>query len=328
MKNVLLSALISSSLILHADGPAHAQTKPSAAPAKVRMTIDKKPLPAAGPRAMTIKIAGIGDKLGALPEQVSARLYEFNSTITFAQQTRRDMTKSGIDLDGFNYIGDGLAGYTRTAMRVDFGRVQKLVLWKPSLSGDAAQNFIEKVASDSQMKPLPIKGGFRFRIDHVNYYVRRVGSWTRNVPAKFRTDFSQVGSRTVETSPAKSFEEPAGIEIGIMDFDWLALNVTQDEAMLKVIQEGRLVKGMRAIEAYLSMRDYKLYRSKDSSGGETWTWTDRKVEQQSMDVFSGNFGEFTQTHYASTEKMQARVKIDKGVVVSIEDDEVLNTLPK
>ena len=65
-----------------------------------------------------------------------------------------------------------------------------------------------------------------------------------------------------------------GIEIGIEDDDWQALNVCKDANMLKAIQEGRLVKGMRPVEAYLAMQGHQLYRQKI---GEkyVWTWTDR-----------------------------------------------------
>lgn len=277
----------------------------------------------AQPRNLTIKLAVIGTRLGALPEEAAGRVWTIDSDLPLIETVRRDFTKSGVDLKGFNYIGDTIAGFNRTALCVDNGRVQKLILCKPTLSKDAARQLIEKIASDSQSAPKKVDGRVTFKIKGISYYAKPVGSWTKKTP-EVRHPVMGGGER-VEAGRIDS--GPFGIEIGVQDSDWLVMNVATDKEVMKAIQEGRLAKGMRPIEAFLAMRDFKLYRQKVGDV-PTWTWTDKKVEMVDMTTFSGDLGSnLTMTKYSAKEKIVAKCTFADGKVDSIEDEETLSKPP-
>lgn len=301
-------------------------TYPSTRPiSKPRLTADKQPLPDAAPRVAIVKIPVIGTHLDALPEDVCDKVWQLDSELEYVTETRAFMNDSGIDLSGFNYLGNGVGNFTRTVMDVENGRVRKIILFDHNLSSYVAMATMRKIASNTQERVRSGKRGgedFVFRVKGVHFYERLVGHWSQDT-AEERHPTMNGGVNVV---PGRHSEGPCGIEVGITDDDWKAMNVCSDPRMLKAIQDEQLLIGMRPVEAYLAMKSHRLYRQQ-SGQSAVWTWTDSTVELQGYSDVSDVFGTHTVTTYAKEEHPVARVTFKNGVVDSIEDETELRSPP-
>ncbi|MGC4032178.1 MAG: hypothetical protein QM754_10695 [Tepidisphaeraceae bacterium] len=299
--------------------------KPQGPVEKPRLTIDKQELPPAVPRGLNYKLGVIGNKLDALPEEVCSKLFSFGADVPMVQQTRRDMTKTGIDFEGFNYFGEGVSGFARTVLMVDRGRVQKLILAKPSFTREAAQLVVEKIVSDSQVAPKKDGDRVLFKIQGIRYYIRPVGHWEKITPGGTKQILG--ASARTEKMPDKKVEGPGGLEIGVTDFDWIALHITSDKEKLDSILKGKLMMGMSFAEAYAAMRGFKCYRDGQGKLDQVWTWTAKEVEEGDTSVLMGDFGTYSRTVYNRTEKLRARATFKDGLVVKIENEETMIAPP-
>ncbi|MGN6728176.1 MAG: hypothetical protein ACTHLZ_19835 [Tepidisphaeraceae bacterium] len=298
---------------------------PAAAPIKPRLTSDKQPLPDASPRVAIIKIPVIGTHLDALPEDVCDKVWALDSELDYVTETRNHMNEAGIDLTGFNYVGNAGGGFTRTVMDVENGRVRRLILFNRNLSASLADTTLRKIASNTQERVKRGKNAedFVFRVKGVHFYERLVGHWSHDTADERHPNMNGG----VNIVPGTHQEGPCGIEVGITDEDWAILNVCTDPKMLKAVQEQRLVIGMRPVEAYLAMKTHRLYRQY-APGAITWTWTDTTVDLQGYSDVSDNFGSFRVVHFVNSEHPIARVAFKDGLVAKIEDETELLAPPK
>ncbi len=276
---------------------------------KPRVTSDKKPLPDAVEQRITTKLALIGTRLGGLPEEVSPQLWELNSDLEVVKAARRQFNDAGLDLKDYDYLAGGVAGSTRALVDIEDGRVRRLMLIYPGMTAEVAQDRMRKLAGDASERPEQIGNlGCRFVVEGSYYFARGAGRWEKTKGAE-RGVFS--------SSSAKTTGGPIALEVGVDRMDWYVTHTCKDEATLTAVREGRLVSGMRMVEAYLAMRSYELLREKVGDTEEKWTWTKDRVEVKEIDVFVTDYGSMARGRVSKTKETIMTAEFRDGVLVSV-----------
>jgi len=301
-KNILLTVLSAGLLVLSTDAE---EPQP-------RLTTDKQPLPKAGERKLDVKLQTVGRRLGALPEEASPRIWEIKGDLEFVRATRRAFTEAGADLKNYDYVGDGFAGATKSAFDVDHenGRVRRILLLSPGTTGTTWQSRIEKIAMDSDEKPMQSADMTTFKVDGVQIYMYLHGKWEK----------TKLGERGYFTqSETKKISGPALLEIGVAALDWKVLNSCETKEMYEAITNGNLVVGMNYQQAYMTLRDQQLSRIETGEDMQQWIWSTQTAKITDYRVISDTFGTTVAKNYRISDVVYAKADFKNGLIVKIYD---------